>query len=724
MTLSLWRYSHLVLAISSGLFILFAALTGIILSFEPIKNKTQPYYIAGGENAKLHVLIGKLKTQYEEIYSLKRDKNHHIILETDAGSFYINPFTGKKIGTPAPRKQIFTTVEGLHRSLFLKTPGRIVVGFSAFLLLLIVVSGIALILKRQQGLIGFFKKVTKDHTSQYLHTVFGRWMLIPLLILSLTGTYLFLQRYKIIPHEKTILSPINNDSKITTPLEIAAIPIFQTTAIKDIREIIFPFEVASSEYYHIKFKDKEIYVDQFSGAVAGEILYPFSTVMRELSLTLHTGRGNVIWAIILGVSCLSIPYFIYSGFVITFTRRKGRIKNKHKKNESQYIILVGSEGGSTFGFAAMLQKALIKQGRTCCTAELNDYAVFKKMQYLIVMTATYGQGEAPSNAKQFKKLLHTHQNKPFAYTVVGFGSLSYPDFCKFAFDTQNVLEQNTGQKPLLEPHTIHNKSFESFSKWANNFSKKINLPLKLPKEKKSISTKKIKKFEILQKTSAHENVDETFLVTLKKNKQKIQSGDLLAVFPEREKTERLYSIALYKNNILLSIKRHVKGICSNYLNDLSVGEFLCGYVLKNKSFHLPKGSKKIILIATGTGIAPFLGMLDNEHKKEIALYWGGKTKESFDLYKPFIKKALEQNKLQKFFPAYSRCKNKTYVQDLILRDKKMVAATLKENGSLMICGSIAMQEGIFKVLEKITSEINKKPLNFYQKNNQIRVDCY
>jgi sulfite reductase (NADPH) flavoprotein alpha-component len=44
MTISIWRYSHLALAISAALFILIASITGIILAFEPISEKHYTFY--------------------------------------------------------------------------------------------------------------------------------------------------------------------------------------------------------------------------------------------------------------------------------------------------------------------------------------------------------------------------------------------------------------------------------------------------------------------------------------------------------------------------------------------------------------------------------------------------------------------------------------------------------------------------------------------------------
>ena len=42
----------------------------------------------------------------------------------------------------------------------------------------------------------------------------------------------------------------------------------------------------------------------------------------------------------------------------------------------------------------------------------------------------------------------------------------------------------------------------------------------------------------------------------------------------------------------------------------------------------------------------------------------------------------------------------------------------------MICGSIAMMNGVLKVIEKISLEKLDSPLSKFKKNNQIKTDCY
>lgn len=256
----------------------------------------------------------------------------------------------------------------------------------------------------------------------------------------------------------------------------------------------------------------------------------------------------------------------------------------------------------------------------------------------------------------------------------------------------------------------------------------MGIHVDVPRENDATKPRKTpKKFRVLSKTTAQESADDTFLISLKAEKKtKFKSGDLLAIYPHMDTHERLYSIGKDADGeILLSIKRHEFGLCSNYLNDIKVGDSIDAVKVKNPEFHL-KSSQNAIMIATGTGIAPFLGMIqDNEQRKNISLYWGGRNEESFALYKNRIEAFQASGKLQNFIPAYSRVgAEKIYVQHLIARDGKLFAEALKNGSILLICGSISMQREVIDALTKICEENGLKPLNHYQKRGQVKMDCY
>ena len=85
---------------------------------------------------------------------------------------------------------------------------------------------------------------------------------------------------------------------------------------------------------------------------------------------------------------------------------------------------------------------------------------------------------------------------------------------------------------------------------------------------------------------------------------------------------------------------------------------------------------------------------------------------------------LATGHLTKLHIAYSREQEKQYVKDLLHRDGLFIAQTLKDNGVIMICGSLAMQQNVTEFLETICQSENGKSLSFYQSHNQVLMDCY
>ena len=130
MTISIWRYSHLTLAISSALFIIIASVTGIILAFEPISDKLNSFDLVPTNQISITETIAVLHQKYDEVITIEVDENDfvsaNVILEDGkSATFYINPKTGEKIGDIIEKKPIYEFATNLHRSLFLKSTGRI-----------------------------------------------------------------------------------------------------------------------------------------------------------------------------------------------------------------------------------------------------------------------------------------------------------------------------------------------------------------------------------------------------------------------------------------------------------------------------------------------------------------------------------------------------------------------------------------------------------------------
>ena len=330
MTISIWRYSHLVLALSSGLFLILASVTGIVLAFEPMQTATNGYNPVPLNEVRLSETIAALQQEYDEVLSFKVDQDDYILAnvvtkEGDNKALYVHPKTAKVLGIPEPQHPIFSFTTNLHRSLFLKSVGRFFVGLVSFLLCLIAVTGLLLIIKRQGGLLKFFNKVQPDYFELRYHVVLGRWFLLPIILIAATGVYLSAEKFSLLPSTRVTHKIMEPEDHVDENIQASDLTIFKEITMDQVRLVSFPFSPFPEDYFELGLQSRELYVHQYTGTILSEQPYPFTYLASRLSLTLHTGQGSVLWSLILLLASSSILFFIYSGFVMWGKRVKNSV---------------------------------------------------------------------------------------------------------------------------------------------------------------------------------------------------------------------------------------------------------------------------------------------------------------------------------------------------------------------------------------------------------------
>src|SRR5690606_39825581 len=259
--------------------------------------------------------------------------------------------------------------------------------------------------------------------SQFNHVVYSRITLIPIIILALSGIYLSLLRFDVIT-EEPLVHEIDFDALSETPqLPYQDFELFKNTPLSELKELEYPFSEFVEDYYLVRLKDREVLLNQYTGTILAECENPMVNTISSWATVLHTGEGSILWSVVLGLGSLTIPFLMVTVFIIYFKRPRNRIKNKYDTNEAEYVILVGTEGGTTLQYAQEFHQSLLTCGKRSYLGQMNHYKEFSKMQHLVIITSTYGQGEAPISAANFLELLTKHsQINPFVFSVVGFGS--------------------------------------------------------------------------------------------------------------------------------------------------------------------------------------------------------------------------------------------------------------------------------------------------------------
>ncbi|HTG54751.1 MAG TPA: PepSY domain-containing protein, partial [Niabella sp.] len=553
------------------------------------------YKAAGFDTLTLAQTVPLLKEKYPGIQELTVDDNDFVTIRYAEGEgsdqvAYVHPATGKILGTLQKKAPLFQWMTVMHRSLFMKETGRILIGITSFLLILIAISGVLLIVQRQNGWKHFFSNIEKTGFAQYYHAVLGRLSLFFILAIALTGTYIAV--YRFVPPPVKASSLVNEDAIKEEPeIALTDFAIFQQTPLKNLQKLQYPFSDFPEDYYNIQLRDKEVCINQFTGDTLAEVAYTQPYQLASFSMRWHTGRSGAVWAIIMAITCVYILFFIYSGFVITLKRRRGRSKNKFKAKDARIVILVGSENGGTFKFADAIYTQLIKHGEKVFLTDLSNFTAFPNAEHLVIMTSTYGQGDAPSNAKKLVSRLQQYpQSQSIRYAVVGFGSRSYKEYCQFAYEVESLLQKTDWASALLPVYTVNDKSPQDFSDWMTEWTLKTGFSMMMPRELLEPDTADLKKLSVTSRTNPDEEA--SFIMQFKSSQLKhAVSGDLLAIYPRNDHRERLYSIGKVDKNIQLSVKLHEHGLGSSFLNNLQQGDIIKAKLVKNQHFRFPKKAK-------------------------------------------------------------------------------------------------------------------------------------
>ena len=191
---------------------------------------------------------------------------------------------------------------------------------------------------------------------------------------------------------------------------------------------------------------------------------------------------------------------------------------------------------------------------------------------------------------------------------------------------------------------------------------------------------------------------------------------------------RQYSIASPRNgeragynNLSLTVKRvvedhdgkPVKGVCSNYLCDVKVGDTVQVIGPFGSSFLMPNHPKSnIVMICTGTGSAPMRGMTEWRRRLrqtgkfeggKLMLFFGARTQEELPYFGPLQK--LPKDFIDISF-AFSRTPGqpKRYVQDAMRERAADLVALLKDpNTYFYVCGLKSMEEGVVLALHDVAT---------------------
>lgn len=411
------------------------ALSGAALSVFPTAERlTAPQ---AEDATSVAALAARIQSVYPGVEQIRRAPSGRITAywfdNGTPGSAVVDPGTGRAIGL-ADSNQIERWLANLHRSLFLGDAGRVVSAASAAAMLFLSISGILLVTRRAGGWRRWLSPL-RGPLAGRIHVELARGTVLGLLLSSTTALWMTASTFGLLPDQPAATEqPVASGQ---TGASLAAMPLLAATRISDLRELTFPYPDDVTDVFTLKTDRGTGYIDQGTGEMLGWSDLSGWQRATEIVYMLHTGRGAALLGLLLGAMALAVPVMGATGAILWFAARRGRpsIEGNAAPAKADTIILVGSEGGSTWGFAATLHAALTKAGRRVHVAPMSAFAPDRTQaaQHYIVLASTYGDGDAPSSARSVLDRLAALPVAPSGtLAVLGFGDRSFPRFCAYA----------------------------------------------------------------------------------------------------------------------------------------------------------------------------------------------------------------------------------------------------------------------------------------------------
>lgn len=679
------------------------AVTGAFLSVTPALDRLANPAVSGG--VSVATLAEAVSARHQEIDKITvRPSGAVTVSYADngaSGTEQVDPATGAAIGAPQGPSALVRWMTELHRSLFLGDAGKMATCVTALGMLALSLSGIALLMRSLGGWRGYFAPVRGDLLTR-LHGEVSRFAVVGLMLSSLTGLTMSADTFGLLPDPSTDVLPPMVESSGGPAAPVGSLSALQSISVADLRELTFPAQDDPTDVYTAVTAQGEASIDASTGAVLSFMPASSWDRIRETVVMLHTGRGAWALGLLLGAASGSLPLLGVTGVLMWWRRRSSRpaITANVAARSADTVILVGSEGNTTWGFAGTLHEALTAAGHRVHTAPMNALSsAHLSAERLLILTATYGDGGAPASASGFlARLADLQGSAPVA--VLGFGDRSFPQFCRFAQDVAEALVAK-GWPQLMGLKRVDRQSAQEFAAWGRDLGELLGHELTLAHRARLPKTEPL---ELLSSELYGEAVGAPVAImrfSAGSKSPAFEAGDILGVLPPGEIMPRFYSLASSARDGFLEICVRLRqgGVCSTYLHGLTPGESVAAFVRTNPRFRPIEGKAPLILIGAGAGIGPLTGFVRaNDDRRPVHLYWGGRSPSSDFLYEHELAEHLAEKRLTSLTTAFSRGPDGGYIQDRLAADAPKLRELIRHGAQVLVCGGRDMADAVTSAL--------------------------
>ncbi len=701
------------------------SLSGAALSVFPAAERLSAPQAAS--DLTVGTLAERIQGAYPGVEQIRRAPSGRITAywfdQGTPGAAVIDPATGQGVASADPNATERWLTD-LHRSLFLGDGGRIAMAGGALAMLMLTLSGAALVARRQGGWRYWFAR-SRGALAGRVHVEIARMAVFGLALSSATALWMTASTFGLVP-DGGAMPAFPSEVSGQTGVALSKLEGLDTLPVSSLRDLSFPYAGDETDVFTLTTDRGTGYLDQGTGQLLAWADLGGWERVSETIYMLHTGQGAATLGLVLGLLALSVPVLGATGTIVWLAARRSRprLRGNVPAARAETIVLVGSEGGSTWGFAATLHAALTEAGQSVHVGPMSGFAParYAHARRIILLAATYGDGAAPSSAKGFlDRLAAAGPAGSVPLAVLGFGDRSFPDYCAFAGDVAEAAARQ-GWDILLPLDTVDRQSPQDFARWGRALGAAMGIELHLSHHPVQPATQALTLVSrrdygaevqaptailrfALPRASLWQRLTGTGFV-------RFRAGDLIGILPEGSPVARFYSLASARRDgfVEIVVKKHPGGLCSGQLTALEPGDSVPAFLRRNPGFRAGRGRTPLILIGAGTGIGPLAGIVrGNARRRPVHLFFGMRHPDSDFLYHDDLPDWQADGRLARLHTAVSRTTRPRYVQDALRSEAGQVAELIRNGARVMVCGGRDMAAGVAEALGDILAPAGLSP---------------
>jgi sulfite reductase (NADPH) flavoprotein alpha-component len=397
---------------------------------------------------------------------------------------------------------------------------------------------------------------------------------------------------------------------------------------------------------------------------------------RNWPKDLHDGIWAAPWSGWVSLASAGALLGLLGTGSVAWGRRRIVARRRSSDAGADLLIAHASQTGTAARYADATADALRRGGGLVATASLAALqpADLRRYRTVLLVVSSTGEGQVPEQGRSFVKTLQEGASVGVSFAVLALGDRRYPQFCAGGEAVRAALIR-AGARELAPMVRADREPAEAWQDWLLDVSQRLGIrtaAVAPPESDLPVA------FTLAARTRlddpAHGDTAEVHALILESETSlDYRPGDLLLVSPGNDVPERCYSIGSAPQADGRQLRLTVSlstwtgedgqerfGATSALLcRTVPVGDWITGRLRRHPAFNPPTDANRpIIMVATGCGIAPFIGFLAERatagSRGASWLIFGNRYRDGDFLYGPRLEAWLRDGVLARLDTAFSR----------------------------------------------------------------------